>query len=221
MFGDRLTALQREIIVSMAVEFPEATLVGGGALLLAYANHRTTRDLDYFWRDRDALGETPRNVRLHLETQGYHVHEMQRAWSFHRFRVEREAATVVVDLVADPPPPPDSPVDHLVSGVRVRIDTAQSLLAAKLCALLGRAEIRDLQDVRELLPLDVDLARAMREAASKDTGFSAMTLAWLLRDWKTVEAAVHDGIPMPEAQSLGTFRDVFVERLMEFHDPRG
>jgi len=63
----------------------------------------------------------------------------------------------------------------------VFVDTARELLSQKLCALLSRTELRDLEDIGALLDAGGDLARGMADAATRDGGFSPPTLAWLLQ----------------------------------------
>jgi hypothetical protein len=60
------------------------------------------------------------------------------------------------------------------------VDQPHEILVTKLCALLGRSELRDLEDVRALLDAEGDLARALADAPRKEAGFSPVTLAWVL-----------------------------------------
>ncbi len=87
------------------------------------------------------------------------------------------------------------------------------LLVDKLCALLGRAEVRDLVDVRALLGAGGDLDRALRDAPRRDAGFSALTLAWTVRDLPVTSLAQSAGLPTAQAAELARFRDEFVARL--------
>ena len=86
------------------------------------------------------------------------------------------------------------------------------ILVDKLCALLGRSEPRDLHDVRELLATGGDLSAALEDAPRKDGGFSALTLAWVLR-----------GVPAQllerQAAGLAGYRDELVERLVALGGP--
>ena len=71
----------------------------------------------------------------------------------------------------------------------LRIDAAADILVNKLCALVSRSELRDLEDVRALVASGLDLDRALDQAPSKDGGFSPMTLAWLLPQLDLARAA--------------------------------
>ena len=66
MSGDKLTALQWKILEALATIEPAFTLTGGAALAGVHLGHRTTRDLDLFWRQRDQLGDLVEKVRARL-----------------------------------------------------------------------------------------------------------------------------------------------------------
>jgi hypothetical protein len=66
-----------------------------------------------------------------------------------------------------------------VIGV-IRIDPPDEIFANKLCALLGRAEIRDLVDVRALEQVGLSLEQALAAGARKDGGLTAAQLAFVL-----------------------------------------
>jgi hypothetical protein len=70
---------------------------------------------------------------------------------------------------------PDKPV---VDGVRV--DPPEEILANKLCALLSRAEVRDLVDVYMLERTGLRAEDALDAAMRKDGGATAAQLAWVL-----------------------------------------
>lgn len=85
----------------------------------------------------------------------------------------------------------------------------------KLCTLLSRSELRDLDDVRVLPAGDGDLERALGAAAQKDTGFSAPTLAWVLRSLAVESLAEASGLAVEDAKGLSAFRDELVEKLAD------
>ena len=63
---------------------------------------------------------------------------------------------------------------------QLRIDTAREIAANKICSVLGRAQIKDLVDLKFLLASGIDLSSALAEAARKDAGVDPATLAWVL-----------------------------------------
>ena len=72
-------------------------------------------------------------------------------------------------------------MDSYPPGLSSReVDSLREIAANKVCALLGRAEIRDLVDLRAILQKGFDLASVLRDAERKDGGVSPATLAWVL-----------------------------------------
>jgi Nucleotidyl transferase AbiEii toxin, Type IV TA system len=104
---------------------------------------------------------------------------------------------------------------------RVRIDGPHEILVDKLCALLGRSELRDLLDVQGLLESGGDLTRALVEAPTRDSGFSPLTLAWVLRGMPLAEMAAVAGWADEQMRPLDRFRGDLVDRLTLATDPEG
>ncbi len=114
------------------------------------------------------------------------VERLQTSPTFVRLLVKDEQATIELDLVADPTTPIEPPTE---TRPGIFVDTVRELLAQKLCELLSRTELRDLEDVGALLEAGGDLPRGLSDAAAKDGGFSPPTLAWLLQSFPVHRAA--------------------------------
>lgn len=106
--------------------------------------------------------------------------------------------SIELDLVADPTPSVEPPLEPRPG---VRVETARSLLAQKLCALLSRTELRDLEDIGALLDAGEDLSRGFHDAATIDGGFSPPTLAWLLQAFP-VERAAEEGRDLQRLEEI-------------------
>lgn len=219
MSGDKLTALQWRILAVLAGIEPGWTLTGGGALAGIYLKHRTTKDLDLFWHGQHQLGDLPREVRDRLSAAGLETTVLQSGGTFFQLRVSDGNGVCVVDLVADPVPPVVAPQRIAVQGASITVDDPQEILVNKLCALLGRAEIRDLVDVRGLLASGADLKRALADAPRKDAGFSHLTLAWVLRDIRPKALGRLAGLSEDEATALEDFKERLVMELLEAGAP--
>lgn len=211
----RLSDLQDRILrVTRSVE-PPWSLTGGGALAGFHLRHRATRDLDLFWHGLSALGEVPREIEQRLRADGLEVSTVSRAPSFHRFQVASPHDTCVVDLVADTSVILEPPVRTESSATGpLLVDTPYEIFVNKLCALLGRSEIRDLVDLKALLETGLDLERALSDANRKDAGFSPLVLAWVLRSLPLAVLAGRSGLSSAEAEELAGFRDQLVSRLI-------
>lgn len=125
-----------------------------------------------------------------------------------RVIVSRETESLVVDLVFDRAP--QARPDKLWFG-HVRVDPAEEVFANKLCALLGRAEIRDLVDVRALERAGLSLREALQAGSLKDGGLTPGQLAWVLSE-VTIgpDAAVPGGVT---AADLSAYLDDLIARL--------
>jgi len=159
--ASRLTPLQERILDELAGMEPAWTLFGAGALIGFHLGHRTTRDLDLAFRPLLQLGEIPREVEARLRRVGLQVDHVHTAVSFARLRVTDATGSIEVELVADPTQPVEPPAEPRPG---VHVDTARELLAQKLCALLSRTELRDLDDIGALLEAGGDLEQGLRDA---------------------------------------------------------
>ncbi len=219
MSGDRLTALQWRILAVLSDLQPPWTLTGGGALAGFHLKHRTTKDLDLFWHGHSWLGDLPDKVRDRLSNASLEVIVIQSAAVFFQLRVGDGKEVCIVDLVAESIPPAEAPLRMRVGDISITVDTPYEILVNKLCALLGRAEVRDLVDVRSLLQAGIDLNRALRDAPRKDAGFSPLTLAWVLRDLRLTKLAPASGLSEAEVADLEEFKERLISDLLEAGAP--
>lgn len=210
-----LTELQVRVLRTLTTVTPAWTLTGGAALAGFYTAHRTTRDLDLFWQGLDALGSLPSKVEDTLRAAGFAVDVLQAAPAFHRLRVQQGDEVVVVDLVSLRRGWIETPAVHTLGDVSLHIDTPHQILVNKLTALLSRAELRDLEDVRVLLAHSGDLHRALVDAAQVDGGFSPLTLAWVLETFPLPLLATRQGRGSDDIASLEAFRHDLIERVSQ------
>ena len=216
---DKLTSLQRRILRVLAGLSPPWTLTGGGALAGIYLRHRTTRDLDLFWRSRADLGHSAAEAEGRLRADGLNVAVLRTTPLFSELRVSDGADVCIVDLVAEPFPPIEQPQTAALEGTEIAVDSMHEILASKLTALLGRTELRDLIDVQALLGAGTDLIAALQDAPKKDAGFSAMTLAWVLHTFEMGPLARALGWSDQQIADLDAFRRQLIDRLTAIARP--
>lgn len=219
MAADRLTPLQRRILRVLAVLDPPWTLTGGGALAGVHLGHRGTRDLDLFWRELNGLGRRPEEARTLLGADGLDVNVLRTSPAFAELRVTDGNEVTIIDLVAEPTPAIDAPQRVEVEGASISVDSMHEILVSKLTTLLGRTELRDLIDVRALLEAGGDLHAALRDAPSKDGGFSPLTLAWVLESFDPRPLGLSLGVAEEEVSDLQAFKRELVERLTRIAKP--
>ena len=95
---------------------------------------------------------------------------------------------------------------------------SREIFANKLCALLSRAEVRDLVDARALERAGLSLEAAVRGAATKDTGLTPAQLAWVLSEIRIPpDAEIPGGVTAAE---LAEFIRELAARLAKMAFPQ-
>lgn len=215
----RLTALQGRLLEVLAAVTPRWTLTGGAALAGFHLHHRSTRDLDLFWRGRDVLDREVEDSIAVIRGADFEVNVLQRAAGFARLQVRDTREQVIVDLVAEPVPAIEPPVEAKAGHRTIQLDSLHEILVNKLGALLHRAELRDLIDLQALLERGGDLARAMTDAARKDAGFSPVTLGWTLQSFPVHKQAEIAGLEREDVAGLVAFREQLARRVANLAKP--
>ncbi len=176
MKESKLNNLQNDFLQEFFSRENHFYLSGGAALVGFYLGHRETNDLDLFTLENEIENgfALARDV---AGTFGATIEPLQTAPDFRRLLVRRGDEAIVVDLIREYVFQLDRKKLE-IDGIR--IDSAEEILANKLCALLSRSEIRDLVDVRALEKAGFDLEDALVAAQKKDTGLTAGQLTWVL-----------------------------------------
>ncbi|HJX52272.1 MAG TPA: nucleotidyl transferase AbiEii/AbiGii toxin family protein [Polyangia bacterium] len=173
----RLTPLQIDLLEAFFAREQRYVLTGGAALAGFYFGHRETEDLDFFGTPGLDLQEAARTLEAACAACAAAIESVQTFPDFRRYLATRARETCIVDLVIDRVLMLDAEkrmVGHL------RIDTIREIAANKICTVLGRAQIKDLVDLKFLLASGIDLSATLADAARKDAGVDAATLAWVL-----------------------------------------
>jgi hypothetical protein len=213
----RLTPLQVDLLEAFFAREQRFVLTGGAALAGFYFGHRETEDLDFFGTPGLDLQEAARTLEVACTACGAALESVQTFPDFRRYLARRAQETCIVDLVIDRVPMLDS--EKCMVG-RLRIDTTREIAANKICAILGRAQIKDLVDLKFLLASGIDLSAALADAARKDAGVDPATLAWVLDQITISPDARLPGETDPRA--LDEFRRELVktlQRLAFAHTP--
>ncbi len=177
----------------------EFRLTGGAALVEFYLHHRLTKDLDLFGGPGADLDRAERALRDAALAAGAEVTTLQRFAEFRRLSIQRGSESTIVDLAIDRAPTV-SPTRLLGNVV---VDSLEEIAANKLCAVLGRAEPRDLVDLMLILRSGVQLTTALTGAGAKDGGADAATLAWVIGQIRIgTEAVLPDGISTAELEAF-------------------
>jgi hypothetical protein len=171
-----LDSFQREVLDAFFRRQRGFFLTGGAALAGFHLHHRRTLDLDLF-TTRDLLDEGERTLReIGLEL-GASVENLRTSATFRRFLIRRGDNSLVIDLARDLAPQIE---DEKADLNGIPVDSPREIMANKLCALLARAELRDLVDVRALEASGWRVEDHLPLAMRKDAGLTAGQLAWVL-----------------------------------------
>ncbi len=202
-----LSELQAALLREFFARESRFVLTGGGALVGFHLHHRTSNDLDLFTKPPVDLEDGKLALAAAAAAMGCSVETVKTYPDFHRALVRRGTESVLVDLVVDRVPDVDQPAT-VAGGIRVH--SLREIAANKVCALLGRGEIRDLIDLRAILARGLDLGAVLADAQRKDVGASAATLAWIVDGIRIGEKAQLPGVTAGE---LEFFRRELVRRL--------
>jgi len=206
-----LTSIQRDVLTALA-GIPGFYLSGGAALSLAYLQHRQSVDLDLFTDTADLVPRIVAEVEHVALSHGWTYEVRQTFPTFCRLAVSRGDETTLVDVVHDAA----RPLVVLADKPRllgVPTDDLDDLIVNKLCAILGRGDVKDLVDLYFLDQAGHEPLAWLDRAKQKDGGLEPATLAFVLKDVPVDPAKLLLLKPVA-SDELRSFRDGLVERLV-------
>lgn len=206
---DRLTRLQRDLLLAFFEHERGFFLTGGAALAGFYLHHRETTDLDFFTHDSQAFERGGFALRAAAADVGAEVSVKQDAPGFKRYLVSRGDDSVLVDTVWERV---RAAYPHKKEEGRIVLDTPEEITVNKLTTLVSRSEPRDIVDLMLLERAGFSIDAALPKALEKDGGCTPATLAWVLS-----EVSIPDGAALPgdvSASETRSFLASLVERLL-------
>jgi len=171
-----LSELQRQFLQAFSGRSSAFFLTGGAVLAGWVLAHRRTDDLDLFTIDGQAMAGADRLPRATAADIGASVESVQSSPDFKRYLLRAGAESVIVALVRERV----AQLHPKVVRDGVLTDSVEEIVANKICAVVGRSEIRDLVDLYFLDRSGFHVENFLGEAARKDAGVTAATLAWIL-----------------------------------------
>jgi hypothetical protein len=210
----KLGLLQQRFLQAFFSREKRFFLTGGAALAGFHLGHRETHDLDLFTL-MDVMTEGSSAVAEAASEMDAKLESIQTSPDFHRYILTFESEAIVIDLIRERVA--QIVTDKPVIGI-VAVDPPEEILANKLCALLGRAEIRDLVDVCALETSGYPVESALAAAGLKDGGLTPGQLSWVLS-----QITLGDDLVPPggiSVRELRKYLDDLIARLSRLAFPK-
>lgn len=178
-----LTPLQRSFLTAFFLQTQDFYLTGGTALSAFYLHHRYSEDLDLFTQDDEAFQAAETIVHktcLQLEIEFASVRITS---YFKHFRVGAADAPLTLHFSRDYA----ASIKPANRFENVLIDSIEDITANKICAALGRTELKDLLDLYFLEQAGFSIPTYFESAQQKDAGLSPETPAYTLSQFQIDE----------------------------------
>ncbi len=182
---DILTPLQRRVLTRLFADYLELSaffLTGGTALAAFYFGHRRSDDLDLFTTDAEALLTIPAVMEDVARREGLLVERVREFTFIQQYEVREpqfaDVAPLRIDFVKDIATQFGERRDF--GGITV--DDPRNIGSNKVCAILGRTDVKDFIDLYVLLRHGYDFDVLFAEAQEKDRGLTPFYFAASLRE---------------------------------------
>ncbi len=178
-----LTPLQNSFLVEFFHLARDFYLTGGTALSAFYLQHRYSVDLDLFTHDDEAFQKADDLTKQASAKLDVDCKPVRITSYFKHFRVGPKDDPLTIhfskDYAAHIKPP------NNFEGLLV--DSIEDITANKICAALGRTEIKDLVDLYFLDKAGYSIPNYFDAAQQKDGGLAYETLAYTLSQFQISE----------------------------------
>jgi hypothetical protein len=178
-----LTPLQNSFLEKFFQLTQDFYLTGGTALSAFYLQHRYSVDLDLFTHEDSSFQKVDSVVNEVCVKLNVPCLPVETTAFFKHFRVGPQENPMTLHFSKDYSA-------HLKSPNRfgvILVDSLEDITANKICATLGRTELKDLIDLYFLDKAGYTIASYFEMAKQKDGGLSFETLAYTLSQFEIVE----------------------------------
>jgi hypothetical protein len=210
---------QRDILVSL-VENPDLAraffLTGGTALAVFYLHHRVSNDLDLFTRENVELPEIGFWAKRIWPADS---RTLRQGPQFLSMIIKGTRVDWVCDPISDPG---ERPGVWLTDRHRVCVDSIQSIVSNKLCAVVSRFEPKDFVDLYCILKTcpDMDIPSVFKAALLKDAIFEdPPTAAFQMEEGlRMMESDLHVLPPLKRTMDWQDFGRFYRELAQYLYD---
>ena len=178
-----LTPLQSNFLDEFFRITQDFYLTGGTALSAFHLHHRYSEDLDLFTQSDEAFQEVqPLVNQVCSQLQVEHT-SVRITTYFKHFRIGNADTQLTLHFSRDFARQVQSPM----RVGNILVDSIEDITANKICAALGRTEIKDLVDLYFLDQAGYTISNYFEAAQQKDAGLSWETLAYTLSQFELME----------------------------------
>lgn len=175
-----LTPLQNSFLQEFFLHTQDFYLTGGTALSAFHLHHRYSDDLDLFTQSDEPFQEAQQLVhRVCSQLKVEHT-AVRITTYFKHFRLGNAEDQLTLHFSRDFARQIQAPMR---SG-SILIDSIDDITANKICAALGRTEVKDLVDLYFLDQAGYTIPNYFEAAQQKDAGLSWETLAYALSQFE-------------------------------------
>ncbi len=195
----------------------EFYLTGGTALAGFYLGHRTSVDLDLFTQSDESFSQFEAIMADVARVLSCSIEAVRTTHYFKHYQAHMPDGPLTIHSAHD--------IDVRVAPVRkcgaVCVDSIEDITANKICALLGRAAMKDLTDLYFLDKAGFHIGEWLQQAQRKDGGLTRATLAYAF-DQMTVDALPTYVTRTITLEELVSFKTRIVDMLSgaSFPSPR-
>lgn len=178
-----LTPLQNKFLDEFFTHTQEFYLTGGTALSAYFLEHRYSEDLDLFTRQDEAFSEVESLVGLVCSRLQHEHIPVRITPTFKHIRIGTSGNPVTLHFSREY----TIQIQPTKSFGRIIVDSMEDITTNKICAALGRTELKDLIDLYFLHQSSYTIPQYFAAAQKKDGGLSPETLAYTFSLFKIEE----------------------------------
>jgi predicted nucleotidyltransferase component of viral defense system len=204
-----LTPLQNSFLGEFFHLTQDFYLTGGTALSAFYLQHRYSVDLDLFTHNDEAFQKADDLTRQASAKLNVDCKPVRITSYFKHFRVGSKDEPLTIHFSKDYATH-IKPPNHFAG---ILVDSIEDITANKICAALGRTEIKDLVDLYFLDKAGYSIPEYFDIAQQKDGGLAYETLAYTLSQFQISEIPPFMIKPLT-VDELAQYRNTTVDWLI-------
>ncbi|MBM3237897.1 nucleotidyl transferase AbiEii/AbiGii toxin family protein [Candidatus Poribacteria bacterium] len=215
---ETITQFQREFLEAFFEQTQAFFLTGGTALSGFYLHHRYSQDIDLFTVQSEVFAHIPALILQTAQRMDAKLTTIQTEPMVRRYLLSRGEESIIVDGVKDIAV---QIVQEKPKFGNVVVDSLEDICSNKICAIVGRGEIKDYIDLYFLHQHGYTIQKYLPFAQQKDTGVSKATIAYVLSEVKFLQISDYMVKPLSIEELQAFFQALSDELALDcFADTR-